>query len=132
MDKCITCRYNTNDYICHPKCSGCDGHSHYERGKFVMKNLNERDTTKEQKRKYEIASLEASAFKKWWLEEAGKRVDAEKEIKEKSVYIDVLEDENEQLRKERDELEAQMLELAQSQIAVDYGPMTDSAGKGVL
>ena len=23
--KCDICRYNTNDYVCHPHCGGCDG-----------------------------------------------------------------------------------------------------------
>lgn len=31
-DQCERCRYNTNDYVCHPHCSGCDGKS-----KFVNK-----------------------------------------------------------------------------------------------
>lgn len=31
-DQCDRCRYNTNDYVCHPHCSGCDGKS-----KFVNK-----------------------------------------------------------------------------------------------
>ncbi len=30
VDKCPTCRYNTNDFVCHPHCSGCDGKSNYE------------------------------------------------------------------------------------------------------
>lgn len=29
-DKCRTCKYNTNDYVCHPHCGGCDGASKYE------------------------------------------------------------------------------------------------------
>lgn len=41
MDKCVTCRYNTNSYVCHPHCSGCDGKSNYERGKFKLKGYNE-------------------------------------------------------------------------------------------
>lgn len=40
MDKCVTCRFNTNDYVCHPHCSGCDGKSNYERGIFKMKDYN--------------------------------------------------------------------------------------------
>ena len=32
--KCDICRYNTNDYVCHPHCSGCDGQS-----KFAPKTL---------------------------------------------------------------------------------------------
>ncbi len=28
-DQCKRCRYNTNDYVCHPHCSGCDGKSHF-------------------------------------------------------------------------------------------------------
>lgn len=41
MDKCVSCRYNTNSYVCHPHCSGCDGKSNYERGIFKMKGYNE-------------------------------------------------------------------------------------------
>lgn len=33
-DQCEKCKYNTNDYVCHPHCSGCDGKS-----KFVSKKL---------------------------------------------------------------------------------------------
>ena len=40
-DLCFICRYNTNDYVCHPHCGGCDGKSNYERGKREMKGLNE-------------------------------------------------------------------------------------------
>lgn len=29
MDKCANCRYNTNDYVCHPHCGGCDGQSKF-------------------------------------------------------------------------------------------------------
>lgn len=29
-DKCGICRYNTNDYVCHPNCGGCDGKSHFK------------------------------------------------------------------------------------------------------
>lgn len=29
MDKCTTCKYNTNDYACHPHCGGCDGQSKF-------------------------------------------------------------------------------------------------------
>ena len=28
--KCGTCKYNTNDFVCHPHCSGCNGVSKYE------------------------------------------------------------------------------------------------------
>lgn len=28
-DKCEKCKYNTNDYVCHPHCSVCDGKSHF-------------------------------------------------------------------------------------------------------
>lgn len=31
---CDGCRYNTNDYVCHPHCSGCDGKSHFEKKPF--------------------------------------------------------------------------------------------------
>lgn len=41
MDKCVACRYNTNDYVCHPHCSGCDGKKNYERGNFKLKGYNE-------------------------------------------------------------------------------------------
>lgn len=27
---CLTCRYNMNDYACHPRCGGCNGSSAYE------------------------------------------------------------------------------------------------------
>lgn len=27
---CEGCRYNTNDYVCHPICGGCDGQSKFE------------------------------------------------------------------------------------------------------
>jgi len=30
MDKCDTCKFNTNDFVCRPECGGCDGESHYE------------------------------------------------------------------------------------------------------
>ncbi len=46
--------------------------------------------------------------------------------------IDVMEDENRKLQNKINELEAQIIEIAQGKRAVDYGPMTDSAGKGVL
>lgn len=29
-DKCGTCRYNTNDFVCHTHCGGCNGKSKYE------------------------------------------------------------------------------------------------------
>lgn len=41
MDKCAACRYNTNDFVCHPHCGGCDGKSKYERGNFKLKGFNE-------------------------------------------------------------------------------------------
>ena len=41
MDKCVTCRYNTNDYVCHPNCYGCNGSSHYEGRKRDMTDINE-------------------------------------------------------------------------------------------
>lgn len=28
-DKCETCKYNTNDFVCHPHCGGCDGQSKF-------------------------------------------------------------------------------------------------------
>ncbi|MCK9477975.1 MAG: hypothetical protein M0R40_00550 [Firmicutes bacterium] len=27
--KCGDCKYNTNSYVCHPNCGGCDGQSNY-------------------------------------------------------------------------------------------------------
>lgn len=30
MGNCGTCKYNTDDYVCHPHCGGCDGVSKYE------------------------------------------------------------------------------------------------------
>lgn len=41
MDKCAACRYNTNDFVCNPHCSGCDGKRNYERGNFKLKDYNE-------------------------------------------------------------------------------------------
>ncbi|EQB20033.1 hypothetical protein UNSWDHB_2619 [Dehalobacter sp. UNSWDHB] len=40
-DNCLICKYNTNDFVCHPHCGGCSGTSHYERGNFKLKNYNE-------------------------------------------------------------------------------------------
>lgn len=54
------------------------------------------------------------------------------EVRSLYMDIDVLENENTNLQHKIDELEAQLLEIAQSKITVDYGPMTDPAGKGVL
>lgn len=34
---CDGCRYNTNDYVCHPHCSGCDGKSHFEKKPLEQK-----------------------------------------------------------------------------------------------
>lgn len=36
---CDGCRYNTNDYVCHPHCGGCDGKSHYENKKPLADDL---------------------------------------------------------------------------------------------
>lgn len=60
MDKCVTCRYNTNDYICHPNCSGCDGSSHYEGRKRDMTGFNE--VAKE-------IHKNAEDVMRWWLED---------------------------------------------------------------
>ena len=51
----------------------------------------------------------------------------------RSLYmdIDVLENENTNLQHKIDELEAQLLEIAQSK-NIEREPMTDPAGKGVL
>lgn len=54
------------------------------------------------------------------------------ELQSTYMDIDVMEEENNRLQRRIDELESQITELAQSKRAVDYGPMTDSAGKGVL
>ncbi len=37
---CDGCRYNTNDYVCHPHCSGCDGKSHFEKKPFGRGLIN--------------------------------------------------------------------------------------------
>lgn len=29
-DMCAACRYNTDDFVCHPHCGGCDGRSCYQ------------------------------------------------------------------------------------------------------
>lgn len=52
-------------------------------------------------------------------------------IMQQSMDIDVLENENINLQHKVDELEAQLLEIAQSK-NVEREPMTDPAGKGVL
>lgn len=52
-------------------------------------------------------------------------------IVQQSMDIDVLENENTNLQHKIDELEAQLLEIAQSK-NVEREPMTDPAGKGVL
>lgn len=52
-------------------------------------------------------------------------------IVQQSMDIDVLENENTNLQHKVDELEAQLLEIAQSK-NVEREPMTDPAGKGVL
>ena len=31
VDLCGACKYNTNDYVTHPHCGGCDGFTKYER-----------------------------------------------------------------------------------------------------
>ena len=60
-DNCFICKYNTNSPVCHPNCSGCDGHSKYERGNFKMKSLNE--LTK--------VIHENAVAHGWWDEERG-------------------------------------------------------------
>ena len=52
-------------------------------------------------------------------------------IVQQSMDIDVLENENTNLQHKIDELEAQLLEIAQSK-NIEREPMTDPAGKGVL
>lgn len=53
------------------------------------------------------------------------------EVRSLYMDIDVLENENTNLQHKIDELEAQLLEIAQSK-NVEREPMTDPAGKGVL
>lgn len=86
----------------------------------------------ELKRKYEAVCIEAEVYKSLYEEAVGAKVDVEKDISRLIIENKVLLNENETLKNERDELESQITELAQSKRAVDYGPMTDSAGKGVL
>ena len=54
------------------------------------------------------------------------------ELQSTYTDMDVMEDENRKLQNKINELEAQILEIAQSKITVDYEPLTDPAGKGVL
>jgi uncharacterized membrane protein len=53
------------------------------------------------------------------------------EVRSLYMDIDVLENENTNLQHKIDELEAQLLEIAQSK-NIEREPMTDPAGKGVL
>lgn len=32
-EMCPACQYNTNDFVCHPHCGGCDGKSKYRERK---------------------------------------------------------------------------------------------------
>lgn len=54
------------------------------------------------------------------------------ELQSTYMDIDVMEDENRKLQNKINELEAQIIEIAQGKRAVDYGPMTDSAAKGEI
>ena len=38
-DQCEQCKYNTNDYVCHPHCSGCNGKSKFVSKKTLADNL---------------------------------------------------------------------------------------------
>lgn len=40
-DQCEKCKYNTNDYVCHPHCSGCDGKSKFVSGKPLGQKLTD-------------------------------------------------------------------------------------------
>ena len=86
----------------------------------------------ELKRKYEAASIEAEVYKALYEEAVGAKVDVEKDMSKLIIDNKVLLNENETLRKEKAELEAQIIEIAQGKRAVDYGPMTDSAAKGEI
>lgn len=85
----------------------------------------------ELKRKYEAASIEAEAYKSLYEEAVGAKVDVEKDMSKLIIDNKVLLNENETLFRENQELEAQLLEIAQSK-NVEREPMTDPAGKGVL
>ncbi|MDE7362858.1 MAG: hypothetical protein K2N38_13095 [Oscillospiraceae bacterium] len=41
-DQCEKCKYNTNDYVCHPHCGGCDGKSKFVRKKTLADDLIDR------------------------------------------------------------------------------------------
>lgn len=49
------------------------------------------------------------------------------ELQSTYMDIDVMEDENRKLQNKINELEAQIIEIAQGKRTVDYGPMTDTA-----
>lgn len=85
----------------------------------------------ELKRKYEAASIEAEVYKSLYEEAVGAKVDIEKDMSKLIIDNKVLLNENETLFKENQELEAQLLEMAQSK-NVEREPMTDPAGKSVL
>ncbi len=40
-DQCEQCKYNTNDYVCHPHCSGCDGKSKFVSRKPLGQKLTD-------------------------------------------------------------------------------------------
>lgn len=40
-DQCEKCKYNTNDYVCHPHCSGCDGKSNFVSEKPLGQTLTD-------------------------------------------------------------------------------------------
>ena len=40
--QCEKCKYNTNDYVCHPHCGGCDGKSKFVRKKTLADELMDR------------------------------------------------------------------------------------------
>ena len=85
----------------------------------------------ELKRKYEAACIEAEVYKSLYEEAAGAKVDVEKDMSKVIIDNKVLLNENETLRKEKAELEAQIIEIAQSK-NVEREPMTDPAAKGEM
>ena len=85
----------------------------------------------ELKRKYEAACIEAEVYKSLYEEAVGAKVDVEKDMSKLIIDNKVLLNENETLFKENQELEAQLLEIAQSK-NVEREPMTDPAAKGEM
>ena len=40
-DQCGKCKYNTNDFVCHPHCSGCDGKSNFVSKQPLVQKLTD-------------------------------------------------------------------------------------------